>query len=316
MSSWHSYSSIFALGHRAVADLLKGPVLVEEKVDGSLFAFGRFGEVAADGVMEEFTLKCRSKGAQLQIGAPEKMFGNAVQNAVGRRDVLHPNWTYYGEYLQKPKHNALAYDRTPAGCIIIFDIATDDMTFLGYVEKNAEAARISLECVPLLYQGMVTDLQQFRALLDTTSVLGGQKIEGVVVKPVNYDIFGQDKKVLMGKFVSEAYKEVHAREWKVENPTSGDILERLGESLRTPARWHKAIQHLKERGELEGSPKDIGALMREVPGDVLKEEEEMIKGKLMEWAWPHLRRKVVAGLPEWYKEWLLAQQFEEEGTHE
>jgi hypothetical protein len=35
MNSWHSYPSIFTLGHSAISDLLDGPVCVEEKVDGS-----------------------------------------------------------------------------------------------------------------------------------------------------------------------------------------------------------------------------------------------------------------------------------------
>jgi hypothetical protein len=35
-----SYSSIFNLGHKAVADIFKTPVLCEEKVDGSQFSFG------------------------------------------------------------------------------------------------------------------------------------------------------------------------------------------------------------------------------------------------------------------------------------
>jgi hypothetical protein len=40
MSSWHSYSSIYALGHKALAELFMEPVLIEEKVDGSQFSFG------------------------------------------------------------------------------------------------------------------------------------------------------------------------------------------------------------------------------------------------------------------------------------
>jgi hypothetical protein len=164
-----------------------------------------------------------------------------------------------------------------------------------------------LEVAPYIYQGPIKDVQYFRSLLDTVSCLGGQKIEGVVIK--NYRRFGPDKKVLMGKFVSEAFKEVHASEWKSSNPTQGDILERLIESLRTPARWNKAIQHMRERGELEDSPRDIGLLMKEVPTDVEKEEADFIKQKLWEWAWPHIKRGTVRGLPEFYKERLLEQQF-------
>lgn len=56
----HSYSSIYALGHKALEDLLKTPVLVEEKLDGSQFSFGVY--INQEG---ERLLKCRSKGADI-----------------------------------------------------------------------------------------------------------------------------------------------------------------------------------------------------------------------------------------------------------
>ena len=93
--------------------------------------------------------------------------------------------------------------------------------------------------------------------LDRESVLGGQKIEGVVVKPLNYDLFGPDKKCLMGKFVSESFKEIHGVEWKKENPAPTDVVQAIAASVRTPARWHKSVQHLRERGLLQDSPRDI-----------------------------------------------------------
>ena len=63
-TSWHSYPSIFALGHSALAELTLGPVVVEEKVDGSQFSFGRF----------EGVLRVRSKGKEMEPERPEKMF--------------------------------------------------------------------------------------------------------------------------------------------------------------------------------------------------------------------------------------------------
>jgi hypothetical protein len=78
------------------------------------------------------------------------------------------------------------------------------------------------------------------------------------------------------------------------------------------ARWNKAIIHLSERGLLEGSLRDIGAIMKEVPADIEKECVEEIKEKLWKWAWPHIRRKVVHGLPEHYKDYLLKEQFSHE----
>ncbi len=303
-----SYPSIFNVGHKAIADLFTVPVIVEEKVDGSQFSFRQ---------EEDGTLSCRSKGADLVIDAPEKMFVQAVDTVkcLAEEGLLHKTWTYRGEYLAKPKHNTLAYDRTPKDNIIIFDVnPSPGEAYLTPDEKAAEAARLGLECVPVLYRGMVTTAEQFRALLETPSVLGGQKIEGVVIKPESYGLYGQDKKCLMGKFVSEAFKEVHGHEWREKNPTQGDIVQRLISKYGTEARWQKAVQHMREAGALEQSPRDIGALMKEVPADVLKECAEEMKDDLFKWAWDHVRRGLTAGLPEWYKEQLVKLQFEKEGA--
>lgn len=81
-------------------------------------------------------------------------------------------------------------------------------------------------------------------------------------------------------------------------------------SNHSQARWQKAIQHLAESGRIEDSPRDIGLLIKEIPEDVEKECAAEIKEKLYTWAWPHLRRRIVAGMPEWYKEQLLKKQFE------
>ena len=302
-TSWHSYPSIYALGHRYVSELLLDPVLVEEKVDGSQFSFGIFSTL--DGAWD---VKVRSKGAQLNVYAPEKMFQKAVEQVMARKDLLQPGWTYRAEYLAKPKHNALCYDRVPKDHLVIFDINRGHEDYLEPVEKLHEANRIGFECVPQMFCGTFSHVDQLLGLLETTSFLGGQKVEGVVIK--NYHRFGQDKKILIGKYVSEAFKETHAREWKADNPSKNDVVALLISTLKTDARWHKAVQHLRDAGQLDDSPKDIGLLFEEVPNDIRKEEEDFIKQKLFDWAWPHIQRGVMAGLPEWYKEQLMKKQFE------
>jgi hypothetical protein len=306
-TSWHSYPSIFNLGHRAVADLLTHDVIVEEKVDGSQFSFGYFPGT-------DFELQIRSKGAVQNIDAPEGMFKAAAQTvkALYAEGRLKPGTTYRAEYLAKPKHNALAYDRIPDRHLIIFDIAVGPETYLGYDAKAAAAERLGLEVVPLVFTGRITDLEQFRTLIDRTSILGGQKIEGVVVKPANYNVFGIDKKVLMGKFVSEAFREVHKREWAKDNPTTGDVLAQIAQTYCTPARWEKAIIHLLEDGKITGgSVKDIGPCMLEIPSDILKECKEDMLADLWKHAWPHIKRAATRGFPEYYKQRLLKQQFEQ-----
>lgn len=295
MSSWHSYPSIFALGHRALENLFANPVLVEEKVDGSQFSFGRFnGE-----------LKVRSKGKVMFPDAPEKMFAEAVFVA-GLLD-LRDGWTYRGEYLQKQKHNCIAYSRIPKSHIILFDINTDQERYLPYEEKAKEAERIGLEIVPLMFQGEIDNPAIVQNFLERESILGGSKIEGVVIK--NYSQFGADKKCLMGKYVSEKFKEIHKKEWGESNPKQGDIVIRLINMLKTDARWSKAVQHLAERGELDNTPRDIGKLFVEVKEDIKKECKDEIKDALYSWAIDSILRGACGGLPEWYKTRLLESQF-------
>lgn len=312
--SWHSYPSIFAMGHRAIAELLTVPVCVEEKVDGSQFSFGVFPTYDASGELDGGTvLRVRSKGAVMIPDAPEPMFTEAVATAKRLAPSLRHGWTYRGEYLKKPRHNGLAYNRIPEQHVMLFDINSGHEVYLTQDEKRAEAERLGLETVPLLHVGIVADITEFRSYLKRESILGGQPVEGVVVKPSGYDLFGPDKKVLMGKFVSEAFKEVQSKMWKADNPTVKDIISRLGDAYTTQARWMKAVQHLRERGQIEDSPRDISKLMLEIPEDIRRECEAEMKDRLFEHAWPHLRRLVTRGVPEWYKNELLRLQFDASG---
>lgn len=297
MDSWHSYPKIYSLGHRAVQDIFKDPVVVEEKVDGSQFSFGRSGD----------DLLIRSKGCVMNIDAPEKMFQAAADTVKCLSAELHDGWTYRGEYLARQKHNALAYDRIPAQHIIIFDINTGNESYLSPLEKRKEAERLGLETVPVLGDG-VFNIGSFRELLNSVSILGGQRIEGVVVK--NYSRFCADGKAMFGKFVSESFKEIHGASWRETNPVQADIVEQIVDKIRTPARWAKAVQHLRDAGDITDSPRDIGPLIKEVQSDTMDEAKEEIAQFFAKWALPKVQRGLIRGLPEWYKNELLKKSFE------
>lgn len=301
MTSLHSYPSIYNLGHKVVHYLLTGPVYVQEKVDGSQFSFG----LDTEGIV-----LTKSKGAVVYLETADKLFKDAVQYVHSIKDRLTPGYTYRGEVLCRPKHNALAYDRVPKHNVILFDINVSEETYMDYADVVNEATRLDLEVVPLLFTGEVASADQLRGLLETVSVLGGQKIEGVVIKPVGYDKFGVDKKALMAKFVSEAFKEVHGGEWRKNNPSQNDVIEKVALSYKTPARWNKAIQHLREAGVITDSPQDIGKLLKEINVDVLKECEQEIKEVLFKASWPKIARIITAGFPEFYKQQLMDKQFE------
>jgi len=304
MTSWHSYPKIFSLGHAALEGLFRDSVIVEEKIDGSQISFGVFKEDSG-----EAGLRIKSKGATINAESPESLFDKAVEYLKSVQHLMVSGYAYRAEYLRQPKHNTLAYDRTPQNNLIIFDINPAQESYLSHKEKTEQAKMLGLETVPLLYSGFITNPDQLKGLLETTSCLGGQKIEGVVVK--NYSQFGKDGHVLMGKHVSERFREAHQVEWKTTNQKQGNVLANLIDRFKTPARWDKAIIHLKEQGRLMNEPRDIGPLLEAVQEDTKDECEAEIKEILFSWACPHLLRGVTHGFPEYYKNKLLESAFKE-----
>lgn len=321
-TSWHSYPKVHQVGHASIAGIFDHDVIVEEKIDGSQFSWclGVDANLKPSIVLDVKAtlhgdgLQFRSKGQEFLLGAQEKMFNEAVASVVAMQGNLHPGWTYRAEYLKSPKHSSLAYDRIPCGHLMIFDINTGHEEYLSYDEKKAEAKRLGLECAPILYRGRIDSADQLLELLKGKPALGGPMIEGLVVK--NYDRFTSDGHAMIGKFVSDNFKEVHKKTWSKDNPTKGDVVDALSIKYRNENRWHKAMQYLREDGKLEGSPRDIGALIKRVQFDIGEECASEIKEALYAWAKPKIMRHAIRGLPEFYKDQLLKGAFDdgESGT--
>lgn len=300
MKSFHTYPKVYAVGHAAIQDLFKGNVVVQEKVDGSQISFGQFGD----------ELKIRS-GNRVFDQYPDSMFAKALEEIeyIAKLKGLHNRWTYRGEYLRKPKHNTLKYDRVPTHNIIIFDISVGDNEFLYRGKVMEECQRLGLEYVPTFYTGLVSSPSELKKLLDKSSVLGGTKVEGVVIK--NYRMFCADGRVMMGKFVSEEFKEIHKKEFSKDNPSKGDILEYLKSRYCAVGRWAKAVQHMKEAGEYSPDVRNIGPLIKLVHQDIEEECGDEIKQHLYNWAIKQILRASTRGFPQWYKERMLEGAFNE-----
>lgn len=295
----HSYPKVWSLGHRAIKDLFAGPVVVQEKLDGSQFSFGIF-----DG-----ELLMRSRGAYIFVDAVDNLFKPAVETVTRLADAgaLMPGWTYRAEAICKPKHNTLAYGRAPRGGMVLFDI---DVELEGRIADPAQLAAIGaelgLEVTPTVYAGTVTSPLQLEEFLKRESMLGAVTLEGIVIK--NYSRFGEDGKQLIGKWVREEFKELNSGDFKSRNPTRSDVIQAIIAEYRNEQRWTKAVQRLRDLGQLEGSPRDIGKIIAEIPEDVIAECEDDIKQKLFDRAWQDIRRGIVAGVAEWYKLQLAQQQ--------
>lgn len=295
------YGKIFSFGKPEAANILHRAVVVQEKIDGSQFSFAWNGDY----------LMFRSKGQAITPGGIDKMFEAGMQAIIAltsQGQTLKKGYVYRGEYLQKPKHNALAYDRIPKDHVILFDVMTPSGSFLAPEELSVEAARIGLEVVP--WSTAILDTpDDLKAHLDGISCLGGALKEGIVIK--DYNQSGPFGGPLMVKHVSEAFKEVHRVTWKQSNPGKADIVTFLIDKYRTPGRWQKAINHLRERGELKDDPSDIGPLMGEVAKDVHDECGLEIAEQLFDSFWKAISRGVTKGFPDWYKNKLVEKTFED-----
>lgn len=289
----NSIPKIYRLGERFTQGIFDGEIVIEEKIDGSQFSF-----CYTDGV-----LVCRSKSTVI-TGDPG-MFRAAVETATRlatERKLLN-DYEYQCEFLAKPKHNVLAYDRVPAGNLVLFDVRRPDGQYLLSNEKTAIAQCFELEPVPIFWSGVLPEFDAARVIacyLQQKSVLGGQLVEGIVIKNYGKQHGERESHPQTAKVVSERFKERHAA--SPANPKAGpdEFVQRLINSLRTEARWIKALGALRDAGGLTNSTKDIGALIKILQKDLQEEETDWIKQQLFDEFSKQISNGVVQGFAQWY----------------
>ncbi|MDO8519871.1 MAG: RNA ligase family protein [Deltaproteobacteria bacterium] len=293
-----SFPKIFEIGHYAIANLFQGEVEITEKIDGSQFSFG---------VTLEGELTVRSKGKELFFDNPEKLFALAIGWVQSNRELIlktcQPGTFVYGEFLRVPKHNVLSYARVPKDNIMVFGVR-EKMNLISDYEKIAQTAQVlGLEAVPLIGRAVVSSFEDLKKYFTRESILGGTILEGIVVKNYRqYCTLSDFNWISMGKFVREEFKETLAEEW---GKISGlNWFDELKKTLKTEARWQKAVQHLRDEGNLTETAQDIGKLMAEIERDFSEEEKVRIKEILWKHQAPEILRYLKRGFPEWYKEWL------------
>jgi len=300
------FPKIFHIGEKFIENLFKGEVEITEKVDGSQFGLG---------INKDGEIVIRSKGQDLTYRDVPKMFEKTKEQVERLRPLLKKKFRdtyFYCEFLSQPHHNILEYGRVPKNNLYLFGVRRGKNFVSNFNELCEFADLLEIERPNLLYQGVIKNIEEIEKLLEKESCLGKTKVEGVVVKNYNEPsiIGSMVVPISMGKYVSEKFKEKHRTEWKGSFTSKGK-LELFIESFRSEARWQKAVQHLKEKGELEGSPRDIGKLMIEIKKDIMEEEEENIKDNLLKIFKEDILRKSVRGFPEWYKKQLFQRSLNE-----
>ena len=294
------YGKIYSIGHRAMHGLLDKEVEVTEKIDGSQFSFG-----VIDG-----ELWMRSKRSPLMPGC-SGLFGPAVDTVVRIHEKssvkLREGWIYRAEAVCKRKHNVITYDRVPFGGLILYGVEKGPKTgdYFSWHDMAYEATTLGIECVPLLFNGILTE-SKMNSLLDIQSILGGSKVEGIVAVRAHDPIFQEDGIPVRAKFVSPQFKERHAKTW---GKPGKNIVDRIAERFSGEARWEKALQRLREEGRLLGEPRDIGPAVKAIQSDIFEEESEEISDMLMKEFSGQIKSRCVKGFAEWYKAKLAKEMF-------
>jgi len=183
-----AYPKIYPFGHPALANLFKGCVAVQEKVDGVSFSFGWI-----DGAV-----RMRSKHRQLLAYGSEGVLDLAVKEVRAFADRLVPNWIYHAEYLRTPQQKTITYYGVPKGHLALFDVRIRDRVYASIGKVQREAARLGIDGVPSLFYGHMNP-EDIPPLVNTHSFLGGGTVEGIIVK--NYrQICEKTGGILIGKY--------------------------------------------------------------------------------------------------------------------
>ena len=297
MTGLSAYPKIWSITAPEVRDnLFNGGVEITEKIDGSAIGFG---------LDETGILHIRSKGSIIYsnnnfIRQPDKLFKAAVEYIISIKDKLHAETTYYGEVLSSKRHNNITYGSVPRNNIVLYGIQTRNVWADDHEILTKEADALGLDSVPLVYSRVVCDKKQLFDMLNQISYYGEAKIEGVVIKNFNQVANSPFSTACFGKLVSDEYKE------SSKSVKSGKLstTEEFYKGLTNSNRWDKAIQHLRDDGKLTDSSKDIGVLIEEIVSDFETEQKETVKEQLYYLNIKNIRRYVVEGFPQYYKEKL------------
>lgn len=301
-----SWPKVFQLGDRNVSGIFDNIVEITEKLDGSQFNFGK--------VNGQVMMKARS--AEVFYGDENKMFNLAKDFVKSIEGILPDNTVLHGEYLNKPKHNTLEYERVPKGNFALYGITdlaytgnNDPVSVHDYATRREKyAEELGCDVVPVLgyidAKGNLNDaLEIINDWLNQKSELGKCNLEGIVIKnynkPTHYN--GADIPFMQAKLVTAEFKEKH----KINPEFSKDRVTLLGETFHSEARWRKAVQFMRDSNILTDSTKDIGPLLGRISKDILEEEQVNIKDDLFKLFWKDIQRISVRGFPEWYKAQLL-----------
>ncbi len=311
---YRQYKEIFPV------DETEGIFVYTEKADGSQLRIGidSSGKISAGSKNVDYN----------ESNLPDKSFAPIVDNLSTKLNILYAegslfsflkegdNIVFYGEYLRSPKHNALKYDRVPKGNLYLFDVSINGV-YKPITDICFWADALEVEPVNVLTSSMyLMKYEEVESLIkNSKSILGNVVPEGVVIKNYGISIMDTHRKIsvpLMIKVVREEFKEILKQTWKRENGKGKeDILNRIAGIVNKNAVWDKAIQHVRDDGNLSYKMQDMKFLIESLDNDIEKEWKEIIKNELYSDYESDIEKVFSRGFAEYYKKKIYEQTAKE-----
>ena len=296
------WSKILTIGDPRLSDLFNGTVEITEKLDGSQI---NFGVSSLKGLGDPHGgLWIWSKGAVINPDQPPKLFAPAVEYIKSIQGTLLNDYSYHGEAVCSLKHNTLTYGNVPKNYIALYGVINSKGVMFNHQDIEIVSQILNIGYVPLLYKGLIDNLDTLKNYIDIPSMFGGCNAEGIVVKNYGQKIFFNGDDILaQGKYVTEQFKERHK-----DNPEFADPVDRLISQFMGESRWLKAVQRRQEDTNEPLTVKDIGPLIGYISKDFSDEEKDYVKDQLYNIFKKKIIGGVTKGFPEWFKERLLNSQ--------
>jgi len=228
------------------------------------------------------------------------------------KDVFSSRFRYHGEAVCSTRHNVVQYQRVPRFYFVLYDLQEESTKkYLSLEELEEEGKRTNLETVATLYRNTDESVSPYvicETLItaitkgEIKSMLGGD-VEGVVLKHHSF-VDSHGKKVSTKlKWVTEKFQERQTeKKPPPEKLTHEGFLVFLGSQFSTEARYHKAVQHLRERGILtDDLPTNITLLVEELDKDLQEEHTNLFKNYLWVEFSPIIKSHAREGFSQWYK---------------
>lgn len=303
------FPKVLGLGQPLLSEIFDDPVDLSSKIDGSQVRIH----------LTESNVQCGSKNVDI---ADDKMFNIAHRQT--ERIWNENQWKMWGsditlftEFLNKPKHNVLSYSRVPKNNLYLFG-ALIDGKHLKTEELIELATEIDIEPPHIIAsQVKIDNPEDLNSYLETESVLGGTKVEGIVIRnsyrsypPLLVSTMAFDGYPLVGKLVRDDFKERLNVEWSGKKQRETP-LNKVASEFFTDARFRKAIQHLNDEEKITYEMNNLKDIIPEFYSDLIDEERQEIMELALDDFWRQLKRKSDNFVVKEWKRYLVDKQFSE-----